>query len=154
MLSKSDWPFETNHPVQLSQMESVNMRNQNSAIQLAAIAVNEGSKVIWSTTSREYPNFEIDFVGSAPPSAGDDLSGSVSDPVTIVVTAEDVGNFTYNIKHIKHDKTFVTTGPFPFSVRGCPGCEGAVTFHLPTDQAVNQSVADQATADQAAMAIQ
>jgi hypothetical protein len=157
MLSKSDWPFETNHLVQLSQMESVNMPKQIVAtvIQLPAgnaggpFQVNEGALVEFSTTSAEYPNFEIQFVGHSPANAGNDLSGSIDDPVGFVASAKDVNKkFAYFIEHIKEDGTSVTTGPIPFSVRGCPGCESAVAYVLPSDQAVNQAVANQSGADQ------
>jgi hypothetical protein len=111
-------------------MESMIMSKRVSVIQLAAgnpvgspgsIVVYVGSTVIWSTTSKEYPKFEIEFVDSVPPSTGNDLSGSVNRPVAIVLSKEDEGDFPYNIKHIKKDKTCVSTGPFPFSVMSDPG---------------------------------
>jgi hypothetical protein len=140
-------------------MESMIMPKQVSIIQLAAgnpvgspgsIAVNTGSVIIWSTTSQKYPEFKIKFVGSAPPSTGNDLLGSVDRPVAIVVSAQDKGDYTYEIEHIEEDGTCAKTGPFPFSVRGDPGGDGVVALvDLPTDQEVNQ-----ATADPAAMAMQ
>jgi hypothetical protein len=156
-------------------MERMIMSKRVSVIQLAAgnpvgspgsSVVHVGSTVIWSTTSKEYSRFEIKFSGPVPPSTGNDLSGSVSRPVAIVVMEKDEGDYEYNIKHIKKDKTCVSTGPFPFSVisdpggglvqsgqgndsvKTDPGGDGAVAFfNLPTDQEIDQATADQAAVE-------
>jgi hypothetical protein len=121
----------------------VQLTTGNQARSLSPVTVDSqspiSSTIEWSTHSADYPEFEIQFADNNSPVSGVNLPGSVGNPVVIPVSNADVGDYSYSIIHTASDGTTTkTSGPFPFSVRSCGGCEAVVQYHLPTDAQLNQ----------------
>jgi hypothetical protein len=86
--------------------------------------VEQGGFLQWSNNSHAYPYFDIEFAGPNPyDSTSDEIKhGGNFHPVTI--SATNLGNYTYNIRHKKtqNDTSGTVTGPSTFSVVPCDGC--------------------------------
>src|ERR1700691_2195505 len=78
-----------------------------------------GGELIWKNHSTQFPHFEIIFDGSSPAKAGDKLTGTLEQPVSIRMPKERAEYF-YKVRFQKKDGTHCLEG-HQFSIRICPG---------------------------------
>ncbi len=81
-----------------------------------------GGTFQWRTETHDHPSFEIRFRGENPVDDDQDRSFPGDDMKPVVIRLNKLGNYEYDIyqKGAKGDP--VSSGPHPFSVRECKGC--------------------------------
>jgi hypothetical protein len=81
-----------------------------------------GGTLQWRSDSRNYPRFEIQFIGPNPFNTKENASFTGDNLKPVVLHLKKIGEYSYKIKHIKKDGAGLPTGPAGFRVTQCTGC--------------------------------
>ena len=88
----------------------------------SAVHVEKGGTLQWRNESRNYPDFEVEFIGANPVDERPNAIFTGHKMKPVVIQPEKIGDYCYKIRHKNADGACRDSGPSVFYVIPCTGC--------------------------------